>query len=108
MEPDPAQANFGMIKQAPGGRYPSSQCWDILTIIIRKPEHSKNTSKARTKPQAWTRDRGFSVQPSSSLLTKKGQLPSMKLSSGSFESDGNVSSSERINTRLSVRIIDML
>ena len=85
---------------------------DILTIIIQETKNtSKNTSKATNKTSGV--DAGieaFLFSPNaSSLLTKKGQLPSMKLNgTSSFESDGNVSSSERINTRLSVRIIDML
>jgi flagellar L-ring protein precursor FlgH len=85
---------------------------DILTIIIQETKNtSKNTSKATNKTSGV--DAGieaFLFSPNaSSLLTKKGQLPSMKLNgTSSFESDGNVSSSERINTRLSVRIIDLL
>ena len=85
---------------------------DVLTVIIQETKNtSKNTSKAASKSSGV--DAGieaFLYSPAASgMLTKKGQLPSMKLNgSSSFESDGNVTSSERINTRLSVRIIDIL
>ena len=85
---------------------------DILTIIIQETKNtSKNTSKATNKTSGI--DAGieaFLYSPTASeLLTKKGQLPSMKLNGTStFGADGNVSSSERINTRLSVRIVDIL
>ena len=85
---------------------------DVLTVIIQETKNtSKNTSKAASKASGVNAGiEAFLYGPSASgMLTKKGQLPSMKLNgSSSFESDGNVSSSERINTRLSVRIIDIL
>ena len=85
---------------------------DVLTVIIQETKNtSKNTSKAASKTSGVNAGiEAFLYSPAASgMLTKKGQLPSMKLNgASSFESDGNVSSSERINTRLSVRIIDIL
>lgn len=85
---------------------------DILTVIIQENKTaSKNTSTKSTKKSGV--DAGieaFLFSPSASgLLTKNGQLPSMKLNSSTqFEGGGNVSSTEKITTRLSVRILDVL
>ena len=85
---------------------------DVLTVIVQETKNtSKNTSKAASKTSGVNAGiEAFLYSPAASgMLTKKGQLPSMKLNgASSFESDGNVSNSERINTRLSVRIIDIL
>ena len=88
------------------------QVGDILTVIIEENKSaSKNTSTKSSKTSGV--DAGleaFLFSPAaSSLLTKKGELPSMKLNSSSnFEGGGNVTSSEKITTKLSVRIIDLL
>jgi flagellar L-ring protein precursor FlgH len=88
------------------------QIGDILTVIIEENKSaSKNTSTKSSKTSGV--DAGleaFLFSPAASgLLTKKGELPSMKLNSSSnFEGGGNVTSSEKITTKLSVRIIDVL
>ncbi len=88
------------------------QIGDILTVIIQENKTaSKNTStKSSKKSGIDTGIEAFLFSPAASgLLTKKGQLPSMKLNSSSqFEGGGNVSSTERITHRLSVRILDIL
>ena len=80
-------------------------------IIEENKSASKNTSTKSSKTSGV--DAGleaFLFSPAaSSLLTKKGELPSMKLNSSSnFEGGGNVTSSEKITTKLSVRVIDLL
>ena len=88
------------------------QVGDILTIIIQETKStSKNTSKATSKASGVNAGiEAFLYSPGASgLLKHNGQLPSMNLNgSSSFESDGNVSSNERITTKLSVRIVDLL
>jgi flagellar L-ring protein precursor FlgH len=88
------------------------QIGDILTVIIQENKTaSKNTSSKSSKKTGV--DAGidaFLFNPAASgLLTKRGQMPSMKLNASSdFEGGGNVSSTEKITTRLSVRVVDML
>ncbi len=85
---------------------------DILTVIIQENKTaSKNTSTKSSKKSGVNAGiESFLFSPAaSSLLTKKGQLPSMNLNSSTqFEGGGNVSSTEKITTRLSVRILDIL
>ena len=85
---------------------------DILTVIIQENKTaSKNTSTKSNKTSGVNAGiESFLFSPAaSSSLTKKGQLPSLNLNSSTqFEGGGNVSSTEKITTRLSVRILDIL
>ena len=72
---------------------------DILTVIIQENKTaSKNTSTKSSKKSGVNAGiESFLFSPAaSSLLTKKGQLPSMNLNSSTqFEGGGNVSSTEK-------------
>ncbi len=85
---------------------------DILTVVIQETkETSKNTQSKSSKSSGI--DAGiqslFYPPSATSLLQKKGQLPALKLNSSTqFEGGGNISSSERIASRISVRVVDVL
>lgn len=85
---------------------------DILTVIVEETkETSKNTQSKTSKSSGI--DAGiqslFYPPSATSLLQKKGQLPALKLNSSSqFEGGGNITSSERIAYRISVRVVDVL
>ncbi len=85
---------------------------DILTVIVEETkETSKNTQSKSSRSSGV--DAGiqslFYPPSATSLLQKKGQLPALKLNSSSqFEGGGNITSSERIAYRISVRVVDVL
>lgn len=85
---------------------------DILTVVIQETkETSKNTQAKSSKSSGI--DAGiqslFYPPSATSLLKKKGELPALKLNSSSqFQGGGNISSSERIASRISVRVVDVL
>lgn len=85
---------------------------DILTVVIQETkETSKNTQAKSSKSSGIDASIQSLFYPPSatSLLKKKGELPALKLNSSSqFQGGGNISSSERIASRISVRVVDVL
>jgi flagellar L-ring protein FlgH len=85
---------------------------DILTVVIQETkETSKNTQAKSSKSSGIDASIQSLFYPPSatSLLKKKGELPALKLNSSTqFQGGGNISSSERIASRISVRVVDVL
>ena len=85
---------------------------DILTVIIEETKETSKNTQAKSAKKSGI-DAGiqslFYPPSATSLLQKKGQLPALKLnSSSSFEGGGNISSKERMASRISVRVVDIL
>lgn len=85
---------------------------DVLTVIIQEDKTTSKNTQTKTSKNS-NIDAGiesfFFSPAASSLLTKQGRLPALTVNSASSSAGGgNVSSSERIKTRLSVRILDVL
>lgn len=85
---------------------------DILTIIVQE-----NTSSAKENSTKTAKNTGldaaintFLYSPAASgLLTKGGQLPAMKMASkNTFDGGGQIQNSEKLTTRIAVRVIDVL
>ena len=85
---------------------------DIITVVIEETkETSKNTQSKTSKSSGI--DAGiqslFYPPSATSLLQKKGSLPALKLNSTSqFEGGGNITSSERMASRISVRVLSLI
>lgn len=85
---------------------------DILTILVQESATAKKQNNTTTSKQAAI---DASIQSflypasASGLLTKKGQLPAMKMNSkNDFNGGGQINNSEQITARLAVRVIDVL
>ncbi len=85
---------------------------DILTILVQENtastiENNTRTSKSASVDAAVNT---FLYSPGASgLLTKAGTLPALNLGSKqSFDGGGKVNNSERITTRIAVRVVDTL
>jgi flagellar L-ring protein precursor FlgH len=85
---------------------------DILTIIVQE-----NTSSAKENSTKTAKSTGldaaintFLYSPAASgLLTKGGKLPAINMSSkNSFDGGGQVQNSEKLTTRIAVRVVDVL
>ncbi|MBL9137178.1 MAG: flagellar basal body L-ring protein FlgH [Verrucomicrobiales bacterium] len=85
---------------------------DILTIIVQE-----NTSSAKENSTKTAKSTGldaaintFLYSPAASgFLTKGGKLPAINMSSkNSFDGGGQVQNSEKLTTRIAVRVIDVL
>jgi flagellar L-ring protein FlgH len=85
---------------------------DILTILVQESntaskDNSTSTSKKSSIDAALE---AFFYSPNvSKLLTKKGQLPAMKMaSSQDFAGAGKISNNEKVTARIAVRVVDVL
>jgi flagellar L-ring protein precursor FlgH len=85
---------------------------DILTIVVQE---SNTASKDNTTKTSKTSGIDASITSflypatASGLLTKKGQLPAMKIDSqNNFTGGGQINNSEKISAQIAVRIIDVL
>ena len=85
---------------------------DILTILV---EESNDSTKANNTKTAKTASvdaaiNSFLYSPAASgLLTKSGKLPAMNFSTkNAFDGGGSINNSEKITTRLAVRVVDTL
>jgi flagellar L-ring protein precursor FlgH len=85
---------------------------DILTILVQESNDSSKQNSTKTSKKAGV---DASLQTvlfspaASSFLTKAGQLPALKYSSASdFDGGGQINNSEKITTRIAVRVIDVL
>ena len=85
---------------------------DILTILVQETSSTEKETSTSTSKDSGA-DIGitsFFYPPSASgLLTKKGTLPALKYnSSKTFDGGGQIENSEKINSRIAVRVIDVL
>ncbi len=85
---------------------------DILTILVQE-----NTSSAKENSTKTARSSGldasissFLFSPATSgLLTKGGKLPAMNMASKtSFDGGGQIQNTEKMTTRIAVRVVDVL
>lgn len=85
---------------------------DIITIIVQETNTAKkeNNTKTARKSSADYNISSFLYGPSASgLLTKGGKYPALKLSGAKdFDGGGSINNSESINTRVAVRVIEVL
>lgn len=85
---------------------------DIITVVIEETKETSKETQSKTSKTSGI-DAGiqslFYPPSATSLLRKKGSLPALKLNSTSqFEGGGNITSSERMASRISVRVIEVL
>lgn len=85
---------------------------DILTVIVQESNTtSKDQNKQTSKQSSMDASIGtFLYAPAaSSLLTKGGKMPAMKMESkNDFSGGGSVKNSETIAARIAVRVVDVL
>lgn len=85
---------------------------DIITIIVQENNTAtkQNNTKTARKSSADYNISSFLYGPSASgLLTKGGKYPALKLSGAKdFDGGGSINNSESINTRVAVRVIEVL
>jgi flagellar L-ring protein precursor FlgH len=85
---------------------------DILSIVVQETSTASkdNSTKTSKKTGLDAKVDAFFYSPgASSLLTKKGQLPSVKFSSShDFDGGGTINNSEKIVARIAVRVIDVM
>lgn len=88
------------------------QVGDILTIVVQE-----NTSSSKQNATKTSRSSGidaaintFLYSPASSgLLTHNGKLPALNVAGKtSFDGGGQIQNSEKITTRIAVRVVDVL
>lgn len=85
---------------------------DILTIIVQENNTASKDNSTKTAKSSGV-DASISTflySPSASgLLTKKGQLPALKLNGKQdFTGGGQINNSERLTARIAVRVVDVL
>ena len=85
---------------------------DILTILVQENHSASkdNTTKTARNSGVDASVGTFFYSPAASgLLTKKGQLPALKINSKQdFAGGGQISNSERITARIPVKVVDVL
>lgn len=85
---------------------------DILTIIVQESQVASKeaTTKTSRKSSVDAAINTFLYSPQASgLLTKQGKLPAMAFANkNDFEGGGQVNNSEKITTRVAVRVVDTL
>lgn len=85
---------------------------DIITIIVQETASTSKDSTTKTSKKS-SADVGISQflygPQASGLLTKNGQYPALKYSSGtSFDGGGQINNNEKITARIAVRVVDVL
>jgi flagellar L-ring protein precursor FlgH len=85
---------------------------DILTILVQENNTSSKDANTQTSKQSGidAAIQAFLYSPNASkLLTKKGEMPSIKLNSKQdFTGGGKISNSEQVTARIAVRVVDVL
>ena len=85
---------------------------DVLSILVQESSTAtkdNNTSTARKSSIDAAIDSFFYSPNASRLLTKRGQLPALRLNSNQdFDGSGKINNSERIIARIAVRVVDVL
>ena len=85
---------------------------DIITIVVQENNSAtkQNNTKTARKSSADLSIASFLYGPSASgLLTQGGKYPAMKFSGAKdFDGGGSINNSETINTRIAVRVIEVL
>lgn len=85
---------------------------DILTIVVQENNTASkdNTTKTAKSSGIDASISSFLYPPTaSSLLTKKGQLPAMKIDNKQdFSGGGQINNSEKITARIAVKVVDVL
>lgn len=85
---------------------------DIITILVQENNTtSKENSTKTSKSSSVDASLDTLIYPPaiSKFLTKGGQLPAMKFGgSQTFDGGGKINNSERITTRIAVRVVDVL
>ncbi len=85
---------------------------DIITIIVQETNTARkeNSTKTARKSSADYSIASFLYGPGASgLLTKGGQYPALKFSGAKdFDGGGSINNSESINTRVAVRVTEVL
>jgi flagellar L-ring protein precursor FlgH len=85
---------------------------DILTIIVQESQAASKeaTTKTSRKSSVDAAINTFLYSPQASgLLTKQGKLPAMAFANkNDFQGGGQVNNSEKITTRVAVRVVDTL
>jgi flagellar L-ring protein FlgH len=85
---------------------------DIITVVVQEANTTKKDSSTKTakSTELDASLSSFLFSPAASgLLTKKGKLPAMNLSSKhDFDGGGQINNSESILARFGVRVVDVL
>jgi flagellar L-ring protein FlgH len=85
---------------------------DIVTILVQENNTASkdNSTQTSKKSSVDAAIEAFLYSPNASkLLTKKGQLPAMKLAGAQdFAGSGKISNSEKVAARIAVRVVDVL
>jgi len=85
---------------------------DILTIVVQESSTASKDANTKTskKSSADIALKTFLYSPDASgLLTHKGQMPALKWDSANdFDGSGQVGSTEKITSRIAVRVVDVL
>jgi len=85
---------------------------DILTILVQENNTASkdNSTQTSKKSSVDAAVEAFIYSPSASkLLTKKGELPAMKMAGAQdFSGAGKISNSEKVTARIAVRVVDVL
>ncbi|MBC8003406.1 MAG: flagellar basal body L-ring protein FlgH [Opitutaceae bacterium] len=85
---------------------------DIITVLVQESNAAtkENNTKTSKNVSVDAALQTFLYSPAgSSFLTKNGQMPALKAySKNSFDGGGQINNSERITTRLAVRVVDTL
>ena len=85
---------------------------DILTILVQESSTTTKDNKTATsrKSDIDAKIDAFLYSPNASkLLTKKGTLPALKLSSANnFNGGGSINNAEQVSAKISVRVVDVL
>ena len=85
---------------------------DILTILVQENNSASkdNSTQTSKKSSIDAAIEAFLYSPNaSSLLTKRGQLPAMKMAGNQdFSGAGKISNNEKVTARIAVRVVDVL
>mgnify|MGYP002387656397 CR=1 FL=1 len=85
---------------------------DILTIIVQESNTASKDNSTQTSKQSGidAAIQAFLYSPEASgLLTKKGQMPQIKLDAKqNFSGGGKINNNEKVTARIAVRVMDLL
>lgn len=85
---------------------------DILTIVVQESSTASKDANTKTskKSSADIALKTFLYSPDASgMLTHKGQMPALEWDAGNdFDGSGQVGSTEKITSRIAVRVVDVL
>ena len=85
---------------------------DILTIVVQENNTASKDNSTKTAKSSGVDasiSSFFYPATASGLLTKKGQLPALKVNgSQDFSGGGSINNSEKITARIAVKVVDVL